>query len=567
MCLVCRFMPTFVCRNETCKSMDEQIIKRINELGSRPEPFLFVVNYQGDGAFIRQLADIRPTECLYDFEGCTNVDASAIPDLPASIRWEVAPPSRAAYARSLEVVRRNILAGNSYLANLTCQVPVRTNLALRDIFLHSMGRYRLLLDVPSAGIGPLVCFSPETFVRIGGGRISSFPMKGTIDASLPDARERLMADAKEAAEHATIVDLIRNDLSRVATDVRVGRYRYVDVLHTNHGNILQTSSEVSGRLPADYRHHLGDILAAQLPAGSITGAPKDKTCQIIREAETHERGFYTGIMGVCEDGTLNSAVMIRYIEQTPSGLVFKAGGGITAKSQCQREYEEVLQKVYLPIAPSVPPHDTSLCLEPTSATAMNPKFVETIKVLDGQPFNLPCHQARMERTIRHFFAAMPVPRLDDLLSAAPSAGLQKARVVYGGQGVEDVQFAPYTLRSLNTLKVVCDDTIDYAFKITDRTALARLAAQKGDCDDIIIVKHGLVTDTSFTNIALFDGHRWLTPKHPLLLGTQRALLLEQGILHEADISVPKLLGCQKLSLINAMMGLDECVVPVQNIIL
>lgn len=92
-----------------------------------------------------------------------------------------------------------------------------------------------------------------------------------------------MSDKKEAAEHATIVDLIRNDLSRVAEHVRVDKYRYIDVLHTNKGNILQASSEISGKLPTDYQKHIGNILDAMLPAGSITGAPKDKTMEIIHE--------------------------------------------------------------------------------------------------------------------------------------------------------------------------------------------------------------------------------------------------------------------------------------------
>ena len=134
----------------------------------------------------------------------------------------------------------------------------------------------------------------------------------------------------------------------MAEDVRVDKYRYIDVLHTNKGDILQTSSEISGRLPEDYRNHLGEILAAQLPAGSITGAPKTKTMQIIHEAEGYDRGFYTGIMGIYDQGELNSAVIIRYIEEDENRLFFKAGGGITSKSDCRKEYEEVIQKIYLP---------------------------------------------------------------------------------------------------------------------------------------------------------------------------------------------------------------------------
>ena len=353
--------------------MKQEIIDKINRLANQDEPFLFVINYQGDKAFIRQLSDINPEECLFDFEGRGNSsdEMKNNSEKIAEISWQIAPPLYEDYERSFDIVKNNIMAGNSYLTNLTCKVPVSCNLSLEDIFHRAKGKYKLLLR-RKRNLTPFVCFSPETFVRIKNGRIYSYPMKGTLDASLPDAEKQLMEDRKEAAEHATIVDLIRNDLSRVAENVRVDKYRYIDVLHTNKGDILQTSSEISGRLPEDYPHHLGEILDAQLPAGSITGAPKDKTMQIIQEAEGYDRGFYTGIMGIYDQGELNSAVMIRFIEEETSPvnfeadgkknfkasegkgdeasrkLYFKAGGGITSKSDCRREYEEVIQKIYLP---------------------------------------------------------------------------------------------------------------------------------------------------------------------------------------------------------------------------
>ena len=407
--------------------MKQEIIDKINRLASQDEPFLFVINYQGDKAFIRLLSDINPEECLFDFEGRGNLSHVWKETLKEEISeketwkketwkeeisettWQIEPPLYEDYERSFNIVKSNIMAGNSYLTNLTCRVPVSCNLSLEEIFHRAKGKYKLLLrrkrtqaedkdhlkEEPQnkahlkeeaqnkahlkeeaqnkahlkeenieENLTPFVCFSPETFVRIKGGRIYSYPMKGTLDASLPNAEKQLMEDRKEAAEHATIVDLIRNDLSRVAEDVRVDKYRYIDVLHTNKGDILQTSSEISGRLPEDYPHHLGEILDAQLPAGSITGAPKDKTMQIIQEAEGYDRGFYTGIMGIYDQGELNSAVMIRFIEEEevfPSKtenrmnyeairkLYFKAGGGITSKSDCRKEYEEVIQKIYLPI--------------------------------------------------------------------------------------------------------------------------------------------------------------------------------------------------------------------------
>ncbi len=312
-------------------------------------PFLFVIDYKGTEAYIQKLGDIDSSECLYDIAGMSNSPACPTASLPELKTWRISVPPFDTYQHSFDIVKRNILAGNSYLANLTCQARIDCNLSLKDIFLKAKSKYKLMLHRKGSLHGHFVCFSPETFVRIKGGRIYSYPMKGTIDASTPEAPSRLLQDEKEAAEHATIVDLIRNDLSRVATGVRVDRYRYIDLLHTNKGDILQTSSEISGKLPAGYQSHLGDLLATQLPAGSITGAPKDKTVQIIHEAETYERGFYTGIMGIYDNGYLDSAVMIRFVEADDEGAkTFKAGGGITAKSNCQREYEEVTQKMYLP---------------------------------------------------------------------------------------------------------------------------------------------------------------------------------------------------------------------------
>lgn len=327
--------------------MKQNIIDRLNHFADEKEPFLFVVNYAGTETYIRKLSEIDFDECLYDFEGITNAKRQSLSTAAKQPMWKVHEPCFKDYTKSFETVKSNILRGNSYLANLTCKVAVDCNLPFEEIFQRAKGKYKILLKDKN-NKRRFVCFSPETFVRIKEGMIYSYPMKGTIDASIPDARQVLMDDEKETAEHATIVDLIRNDLSRVAEHVRVDRYRYIDMLHTNMGDILQTSSEISGKLPSDYQKHIGDILDAMLPAGSITGAPKGKTMEIIQEAEGYDRGFYTGVMGIYNNGELNSAVMIRFLEQDGRGTYFKAGGGITSKSDCRKEYEEVLQKVYLP---------------------------------------------------------------------------------------------------------------------------------------------------------------------------------------------------------------------------
>lgn len=320
----------------------KESIERMNDLAGKGRPFLFVTDYRQEHSYVEEISEVDSDFCRYSFNGVTNVEKEC-EEYDGTLIWEVAPPALEEYRIAFDVVKDNIWAGNSYLTNLTCKVPVETNLTLEAIFRYSDAKYKLWLK------DTLVCFSPEIFVRIEEGKIKSFPMKGTIDASLPDARRLLMNDRKEAAEHATIVDLIRNDLSMVSEQVTVTRYRYCDCLETNKGPILQTSSEICGVLPEDYLSHIGDIVFRLLPAGSITGAPKPKTMEIIAEAENYERGFYTGVMGYFDGRNLDSAVMIRFIEQENGHLYFKAGGGITSKSALESEYNEVIQKIYVPI--------------------------------------------------------------------------------------------------------------------------------------------------------------------------------------------------------------------------
>ena len=313
---------------------------RLNQWGSGERPFFFLTDYAHQRWLVEDADSLPQDEILIAFPSFSNSNHEATE--PAPFTWQPHPITADEYRKKFEIIHRNMLAGNSYLANLTCRIPLETSLTLRDIFMRARARYRLWVK------DRFVCFSPESFVRIDNGIISSYPMKGTISCSVPHAGQTLLDDRKEAAEHATIVDLIRNDLSRVANHVTVSRYRYVERLETCNGAILQTSSEITGQLSADYRRHIGDILMAQLPAGSITGAPKKKTVEIIREAEGYDRGFYTGVAGICCRGQVDSCVLIRFIDNENGKLFFKAGGGITAMSDWQKEYQEIKEKTYVP---------------------------------------------------------------------------------------------------------------------------------------------------------------------------------------------------------------------------
>lgn len=319
----------------------ENAITKMNSLGSIKLPFIFIIDYLQKNIIVEEIECVDSSSILYDLNGLSNLEAKHTPSTNYEI--EIFPQSIEDYEKSFNIVKENINKGNSYLVNLTCSTPININLQLNELFFHTKALYKLMLK------DRFIIFSPETFIRIKNGYVYSYPMKGTIDASLPNAESIIMNDPKEAAEHATIVDLIRNDLSIIASHVSVPKYRYIDRIQTNKGVLLQVSSEVRGKLQENWQSNIGSLLFSLLPAGSISGAPKKKTQEIIAEAETYNRGFYTGIMGYFDGENLDSAVMIRFIEKDGDKFFFKSGGGITSQSELNNEYNEMIQKIYVPI--------------------------------------------------------------------------------------------------------------------------------------------------------------------------------------------------------------------------
>lgn len=324
--------------------MEASLVREaMNRCGAAGRPFLFGVDFELHEGFFVENPCGAATDIRFVCGAADNLSGGESTPPPVA-RIEPLRSDRAAYLQRFASIRRGLLRGDTFLANLTERTPVRCDLSLEEIFRYTCAPYRLLLP------GRAVCFSPECFVRIEGGCIRSFPMKGTIDAARPGAEAELLADYKETCEHRTIVDLIRNDLSRVADRVRVERFRYVEPIATSRGEILQTSSEIVGELRDGWREELGDILFSLLPAGSVSGAPKEATLRLIREAEGRPRGFYTGVFGYFDGRDLDSGVLIRYIERDSDGLWFRSGGGVTIHSDPQAEYDEVLTKIYLPLA-------------------------------------------------------------------------------------------------------------------------------------------------------------------------------------------------------------------------
>ncbi len=315
--------------------------KIMNEYGKNKIPFLFIIDFDMLEPQVIKLNEVNTSEILFNINGRKNYEVQALPH--KEIQFEKYPVSFEVYKKSFDKVLKQIRDGNTYLLNLTFPTTINTNLTLEEIFLQSNAKYKLLYK------NKLVVFSPESFVRIEGNTISSYPMKGTIDSSIPNAEEIILNDKKETAEHNTIVDLIRNDLSMVASNVQVEKFRYVEKIVTNDKSLLQVSSKITGTLKENYNTRIGEIIFSLLPAGSISGAPKKKTIEIIKDAETYSRGFYTGIFGYYDGSVLDSAVMIRFIEKENDKYFYKSGGGITFLSDVKSEYQELIDKVYVPI--------------------------------------------------------------------------------------------------------------------------------------------------------------------------------------------------------------------------
>jgi len=318
-----------------------QAASRINKLWENQEPFIFLINFDQTKSIVLPLDQIPGDQLQFEIGHVNNLGLRNDPE--KKLQFSKKPISYTEFRKGYDQVQRNIQYGNSFLTNLTFETPIDVNWSMHEIFIKSKARFKIWLK------NEFVCFSPEKFIHLENGKISSYPMKGTIDATLLDAEEKILKDKKEIAEHVTIVDLIRNDLSMVADQVDVPAFRYTELIHTNQADLIQVSSKINGIVKAEYQNQLGDLIFKLLPAGSISGAPKTRTIDIIENAECHDRGFYTGVCGVFDGKELNSGVMIRYIANRNGKLYFKSGGGITHFSDSKKEYQEYIDKIYMPV--------------------------------------------------------------------------------------------------------------------------------------------------------------------------------------------------------------------------
>lgn len=196
-------------------------------------------------------------------------------------------------------------------------------------------------------------------------------------------------------------------------------------------------------------------------------------------------------------------------------------------------------------------------------------LLETIRIENGQFYNIEAHQQRLNEARKVLWQCHDALVLKEQLLVPDYLALEKrykCRVVYDTQ-IREVTYEAYTIRPIHSLRILEAKELDYRYKALDRSALKTLYEQRGNCDDILITRNGYLTDTYYCNLACWNGHRWLTPAQPLLKGTQRAKLLKEGRITEANIHKDTLGQFGRMILFNAMIDLeDELVVPLNQVV-
>ncbi len=320
--------------------------EQLNELGKNRIPFFFITDFELEKPLVfTDENQMKQAGVYYDFPGHQFLPSPYLQEKKLiKIELNTQIPGFDIYRSKFNIVQRALLRGDSYLTNLTLKIPLETLPGLDEIFQIARAKYKILMQER------FISFSPETFIRIQDNRIHTYPMKGTSPVSTDPDGTKLLNNPKELHEHYTIVDLLRNDLAIKGRNVQVVRFRYLEKIRSHGKEIWQTSSEIVADLPENWNAQIGDILQSMLPAGSISGAPKQRTLEIIRQAEGEPRGYYTGVAGYFDGKTLDTAVMIRFVEQNDDKFYYRSGGGITHLSEAKEEYEEIKNKIYVPIA-------------------------------------------------------------------------------------------------------------------------------------------------------------------------------------------------------------------------
>jgi len=468
---------------------------------------------------------------------------------------------RSAYDEAIAAIREHIAAGDTYQVNHTFRLRAAfsgdPDELYRDLVLAQRGAHSASLDT---GRYRVLSASPERFLRVDGDRIEVRPMKGTIrrgrwSGEDDEMAARLLTSEKERAENLIIVDLLRNDLGRVA---RFGTVHVDDLLALERYETLwQLTSTISARLTPEAT--LSDVFTALFPPGSVTGAPKARTMEIISELERSPRGVYCGAIGfVAPRGVVaDFSVAIRtvVIDAVEGIAEYGVGGGITWDSSAEAEFEEARLKAQLLVE-------------------RRPDFelLETLRWESESGFVLlEEHLARLARSALYFGFSVRTELVVEALEKAVAGYLDplRVRLTVGRDGsvstsstVADEPFLGLpghgaALRVAVSTEPIATSDVFLFHKTTNRAAYDRRLRPHADVDDVLLVNdRGEVTESTIGNVAVRLGDRWWTPPVDAgcLGGTYRAALLRDGVLGERPISVGEVATADEVAVINSVRG-------------
>ena len=464
--------------------------------------------------------------------------------------------TEARYRDDVARVREHIAAGDTYQLNLTVRLeaPVRGDLEqlYADLVWSQRGRYAAYLDL---GRHVIASASPELFFEWDDAGLRTLPMKGTVPrgrSTVEDADRRaaLTGSEKERAENLMIVDLLRNDLGQIG---EIGSVQ-VPALFTaeRYETVWQLTSEVT----ATPRPGTGlvDVFRALFPSGSVTGAPKQRTMQLIRELERSPRGVYCGAIGVVAPpgqsfrARFSVAIRTLTVDRQAGTGVFGTGGGITWGSDPGAEHAELLAKA-------------AILAEPYEEFGL----LETMAFLPGQGLrDLDRHLDRLADSAGYFGfpfeRASVAARLSD---AVADAGPARVRVVLARDGGVDVQLGPLPAAPEAPVRLGVDphpvdaDSPWLQHKTTRRGVYTERAAAHPGADDVVLTnQRGQVTETTIANLAvLLDGTWWTPPVSAgCLPGVERGRLLDEGVLRERELTPDDLRAAEGLAVVNSLRG-------------
>ncbi len=470
---------------------------------------------------------------------------------PANGAWSIGdwtPAwSREAFTSAVESVRALIAAGDTYQVNLT--FPLRAEFRgdayawFQHVAANEQTDYRAYIQLEDRAIAS---FSPELFFRLENGRLTTRPMKGTAPRGLScaddrDAAERMRASAKERAENLMIVDLLRNDMGRVATPGTVEVERLFEA--ERYPTVWQMTSTIG----ADIRGDCVDVFRALFPSGSVTGAPKIRTMEIIRALEPESRGVYCGAIGRWSPGGVaefSVAIRTATVDIAHGAVTYPVGADITWDSVSTLEYDECLLK--------------AKCLDADPAPM---RLIETMLWENGAHYLLDRHLDRLRDSAAYFGYACDASAIRKALEddAENYTQAQRVRLLLNRDGAMAIEHSPAPDPKPFTLVLAptaVDETSPHLYhKTTRREVYENAYAQRGDADDVILYNsRGELTETTIANLVLvIDGEHCTPPvASGLLPGVMREELLARGELQERVLTKADLEHASEIYLVNSV---------------